>query len=218
MYDSAAGMTFAFSTATGTAITVTAFANASTGTMTVGSGAVGSGDYFVIAQSGWGVVEETIRRAASVTGGTAVVVDGLNTQNTTRFPSGQGTGSVRVISSTGWTPINGIVGIAISGDEQSFETLTPLDKGGQQIQVPTERSPLQVQLTFSHNALAQAWYSALRDLDDNKQKAAFRIVYPSGMRALIWGQATLQEGPIQDGLNNPKGMITINGFRTMYGS
>lgn len=218
MYNSAAGMTFAFSTATGTGIANTAFTNANPGVMTVGSGAVGSGDYFVHAVCGWGIVEETIRRASAVASGTGVTVEGLNTTSTTRFPATQGTGTVRVLSGTGWSPISGVIGISISGDEQSYETLTPYDKNGLQIQVPTTRSPLQIQLTFSHNATAQGWYTALQSLSENQTKAAYRVVYPDGMRALVWGLVSLQEGPQQEELNSPKGTITINGFRTLYGS
>lgn len=217
-YQSAAGMTFAFSTATGTGIAITAFSNAGTGAMTVGSGAVGSGDYFVYASNGWGIIEETIRRAQSVTGGTSVAVDKLNTTSTTKYPSGQGTGTLRVLSGTGWVPITAIVGQSQSGDEQSYETLTPIDKGGAQVNVPTTRSPYQITLTFSHNATAQGWYDSVKDLSESQTKAATRVVYPDGMRALVWGTITLQEGPQQEELNNPKGTLTINGFRTLYGS
>lgn len=220
MYNSAAGLAFAFSTATSTSGAITAFSNAASGTaaMTVGSGLVSSGDIFFYSSLGWGAVEETIRRAGTVTGGTSVVVEGLDTSSTTRFPAGQGTGTLRVISSTSWTPISGVIGVSISGDEQAYETLTPYDKGGLQIQIPTTKSPLQVQLTFSHNATAQSWYTAMRSLSENQTKASFRVVYPDGMRALIYGLVSLQEGPRQEELNSPKGLITINGFRTLYGS
>ncbi len=134
----AVGASVHFASAIGTNLTMSAISNASTAVATVGTGhSVGTGDYVIISQSGWSLLNG---RAARVVGtdGTSITLEGIDTSSTAIYPAGQGTGIVNEV--TTWTQITQIAGVDSSGGDQNFADSSTLDVSDVK-QIPTSRSP-----------------------------------------------------------------------------
>lgn len=87
---------------------------------------------------GWGNIDGSVRKVASVATNDATI-SGLDTTNTTRFPTGSGIGLVRKVSA--WTSLTQVTDLATSGGEQQFNQYQFLDSDTQR-QLPTVRSPM----------------------------------------------------------------------------
>lgn len=216
MYNATPGLAFHFAATYGASKSITSISNANPAVAAFATGhSIAVGDVFVIDTNDYEPLEEQVHRASAVASDN-ITLEGIDTTNTTLYPAGGGAGSAREVLT--WTQIKGIIGQAIDGDEQAFETLTPLGKFGRQIKVPTDRSPTDVTLTISHNAYAQAFWIALAGLDVAKTKTVLRAVWPDGMRFFLYGYVSVQKPPKLDGNNSPKGMIKFVGTPTAFGT
>lgn len=164
-------------------IIISALSNAENAVATLPTGhSVAEGDDVVVF-SGWGDVDGLSARVIDVTDD-KVTLGGIDTSDMTRFPAGAGVGSLRRASEN-FVQIDQNVGVADSGGEQQYRTISPLERDTD-IQLPTSRSPRTKTLTLGDDP-KKAWHAALLRAAKSKQLRALKLVFP-------WGDSILYSG------------------------
>ena len=109
----------------GSSKAMSAISNVSAAVATLASShGVAGGDYIEMT-SGWGRLDGRVLRALSVSTND-VTIEGLDTSDTTKYPAGTGTGSVREIS--GWTTITQLTRqLQVTGGGQNYADISSLD-------------------------------------------------------------------------------------------
>jgi hypothetical protein len=186
----ATGTQAAVATAYGSASNVTGATNAASAVLALAAGHGTVVGDFLEYNSGWDLATGRIFRVSAVATND-VTLEGLNTTNTTNFPPGAGTGTVRRI--TTWTPITQIQSIETSGGDQQFADITTIVDRTQK-QIPTTRTPQEINMTvFDDPSLP--WYAPLVALSDSSAFAALRFVFPNGSRLVANGYWSVQKTP-----------------------
>jgi hypothetical protein len=189
----AIGVQLAAAQTYGTAKNMTAITNAAeaVATLEASHGTV-AGDYLELT-SGWGRLNGRVVRAKTVATND-VTLEGINTSNTTLFPAGLGTGTVRKITpATGLINMSQVKLIATSGGEMGFEDMTTVD-AVQGIEAPTIPGPTRLSLTIFDDP-ALPWYAVLLAAADTTTPLAFRIRYPNGVMQLFNSYVAIQRFP-----------------------
>lgn len=158
------------------------------------------GDIFEMT-SGWEECNENVYRvsAASGAGPYLVTVEGLNTSDTTVYPSGGGAGTVREV--TAWTEITQVETPSVSGGEQQFITYQSVAMSRER-RLPGNRSAQGLKLTFFDDP-ALAWYSTVQAAaNDNQNLYPLKVELKSGARIFSSGYWSLQKMP-QMAANTP---------------
>lgn len=171
------GSVFALATTLDTAKTVTATSNASPAVCS--SIAHGISDAAILLLSMPSRLDQRVFRLDNpVTN--AFDLEGLDTTNTTLFPSGFGVGSVQVASS--FVSLSQTVDVQSSGGEQQFYQWVYLEDGRQR-QRPTFKNARSLQLTLDYDP-SLSWHAALLTADQLGTVSVLRVTLPSG--ALIY--------------------------------
>jgi len=147
--------------------------------------------------SGWGRLDKRVVRASAVATND-VTFDDINTTSTTFFPAGQGTGSVREIST--WVSLNGIREVAFAGGETQFADVTTLEDVIQK-QIPTVESPSTFTFTMLDDT-TQGYVAVVTTASDAKALMAIRFTLPSGSIIYGTGYWAIQRTPTI-ALNSP---------------
>jgi hypothetical protein len=186
----ATGTQVAIASTYGASSNVSAATNAASCVLTVAAAhGIVVGD-FVEFTSGWDLCTGRIFRVLTVVTND-VTLEGLNTTNTTNFPSGTGIGSVRRI--TAWTTISQVQNVATSGGDQQYADITAITDRIQK-QMPTTRTPQEITMTvFDDPALS--WYAPVQTASDGSIPAAVRFVFPNNSRLVANGYWSLQKVP-----------------------
>lgn len=174
----------------GSGFTVTAISNANPAVATLSaSHGVIVGD-FIELTSGWDLLNQRVVRVSAVSTND-VTLEGIDTSNTSNYPSGSGIGTGREI--TAWSSITQIQNIATSGGDLSFADITTIaDRTTKQI--PTVRGAQQIDLTvFDDPTLS--YYSIVQAASDAAALTAMRIIFPNSTRLLANGYFSLQKTP-----------------------
>ena len=179
-------------------VSVTAAANSgaagftATTTLTTGSAhSIAVGDYVEVT-SGWGRLDKRVVRAATGTTGSTLVLENVDTSDTTKFPAGQGTGSVRRI--TAWTNLSQIKSLSTSGGDQQYSDITSLDDVVEK-KVPTIRSAVSMELeVFDDPTLT--WYADVTVASDASTPYAVRISSPNGAKTVANAYWSLMKVPM----------------------
>jgi hypothetical protein len=168
------GTQYAFSTAFASPIAVTAITNASTA---VCSSATQPNDgSIVVVTSGWTALNNTVARTDNKDSD-SFELENVNTSSTTRFPAGEGAGSVKAVST--WETLTQIQDVTFTGGDPELYTRQDLeDVNGRKIQIPTGESPtvMQVELEYDPNL---DWYDALIAAHDAKTPIVVRAILPA---------------------------------------
>lgn len=174
----------------GTAVAMSAITNATEAVATLAaSHGVLVGD-FIELTSGWDLLTGKIVRVKTVVTND-VTLEGINTTSVTNYPAGTGTGTIRRI--TAWTSITQVQGLSTSGGDQAFADITTITDRTQK-QIPTTRSPQQIDLTvFDDPALS--WYPVVAAASDASVATGMRIVFPNNSRLVANGYFSLQKTP-----------------------
>lgn len=200
----AVGTAIAIASTYGASVNMTAVTNASSAVATLAAGhSVVVGDFLELT-SGWSLLTGRIARVSAVSTND-VTLEGINTANTTLYPAGTGTGTIRRI--TAWTNISQITsGISSSGGDQQFADVTTLQDRNQR-QIPTRRSPVTLTLpVFADESLA--WVATVRAASDSATATAVRLVYPNNSRTVANGYWSMSDiNTIQD--DTLRSQITI---------
>lgn len=151
------------------------------------------GDYFEIT-SGWERLSKRVARVktASGVGPYLVTLEGINTTDTTLYPTGGGAGTAREVLT--WTEITQVETPSTSGGEQQFVTYQTI-ANDLESRIPSNRSAQGFQLVFFDDP-ALAWYATVQAASDNNQ-----VLYPlkvelkSGSKIVASGYWSLKELP-----------------------
>lgn len=172
------GVTLSVAKTYGTSIAVTAATNASECSMTTDSAhSIVVGEYVEVL-SGWGLVDQRIARAATGTSGSTLVLEGVNTTNTTKFPIGAGVGSVRRI--TAWSQITQVKALSASGGEMQFADITSITDVVTR-QVPTVRGAINMTVDIFDDPTL-AWYADVSQADDDRTPYGLLMAFPNGSK------------------------------------
>lgn len=155
--------------------TVTNAANAVVTTASAHSFSVG--DYIEVS-SGWGLLDKRVVRCMAGTTGSTIVLEGIDTTDTDKYPAGTGTGSVRKI--TAWTALSQIKGMSASGGSQNFADITSIADTVQR-QVPTTRSAISMTID-AYDDPKLAWYSDVNAADNARSPYGLLMAFPNGSK------------------------------------
>ena len=137
------------------------------------------GEYVEIL-SGWGRLNLRIARAKVGTTGSTLVLEGINTADTTKYPIGTGGGSVRRISA--WTALSQVKSITASGGSQNFSDVTDISDVVQK-NIPTTRAPINVVIS-AYDDPSLAWYADVTVADESKTPYGFLLV-PANNKPMV---------------------------------
>lgn len=159
-------------------VSVTAATNAASCQLTTSAAhSLVVGDYVEIT-SGWGLIDQRIARCAAGTTGSTVVLEGINTTDTTKFPSGAGIGSIRKI--TAWTQITQVKSMAASGGEQQFADITSLTDTVAR-QMPTIRGAVSMTVDV-YDDPSLGWYADVVVADEARKPYGLLMAFPNGSK------------------------------------
>lgn len=168
------GTIFSIATAYSAPKTITAISNAATGVATATAHGFTDGD-IVAVSSGWPLLNDRIVRVDGSSTGT-FELEGIDTSSTTKYPSGQGAGTAKEV--TTWASLSQVTGVQSSGGEQQFAQWVYLEDGIQR-QRPTFKNAKSLQLTLLYDP-SLAWYAALMTADEEGTPRALRAALPNG--------------------------------------
>lgn len=173
------------------AINITAITNASNAVATTASAhSISVGDYVEIS-SGWGLLDKRVVRAATGTTGSTLVLEGVDTTDTTKYPVGTGTGSVRRI--TVWSQLSQIKDVQASGGSQNFADVTTISDVVQR-QVPTTRAAVTMTMNvFDDPTLA--WYADVTAADTARTPYGLLMGFPNGSKLVANAYWSLMKVP-----------------------
>lgn len=172
----------------GTAKNMTAITNATEAVATLeASHGIIVGDYFVVT-SGWDKLNGRVVRAKTVATND-VTLEGINTSDTTLYPAGQGTGSVKEV--TAWTEITQISDVSVSGGDQQFTDISTI-KDTEARQAPTTRSAVAQSLTV-YDDPSLGWYATVNAAAGVETPLRWRL--PNGSKLVTAAFFALQSMP-----------------------
>ena len=196
-YTLATGATISVAKTYGAPITVTAATNSvatgynATTTLTTGSAhGLVSGDYVEVT-SGWGRLNQRIARCTTGTTASTIVLENIDTYNTSRFPAGAGTGSVRKI--TAWSSLSQVKSISSGGGDQQYADATSLDDVVQR-QIPTKKSAVTMDLEV-YDDPALAWYADVKNASDAVTPYGLLIAPPNGSKIVANAYWSISDVP-----------------------
>ena len=174
-----------------TSVDISAITNASDAVCTTGSAhSISVGDYVEIS-SGWGLLDKRVVRAKTGTTGSTLVLEGVNTTDTTKYPVGTGIGSVRRI--TAWSQLSQIKDVAASGGSQNFADVTTISDVVQR-QVPTTRAAVTMTMNvFDDPTLA--WYADVTAADTARTPYGLLMAFPNGSKLVANAYWSLMKVP-----------------------
>ena len=155
--------------------TVTNAANAVVTTASAHSFSVG--DYIEVS-SGWGLLDKRVVRCMTGTTGSTIVLEGIDTTDTAKYPAGTGTGSVRKI--TAWSALSQIKNISSSGGSQNFADITSIADTVQR-QTPTTRSAISTTID-AYDDPTLAWYADVTAADNARGLRGLLMSFPNGSK------------------------------------
>lgn len=185
------GAILSIATAFAAALTVTAATNEDGCELTV-TNTLADGD-FVEYNSGWTKADNRIFRVTGATG-TTLVLEGLDTSDTERFPAGSGTGTIRKITS--WQQLSKISNFAKTGGEPQTTTEQYLEDDFE-----TEYTTITSAMAFTFDIadnVTNPGYLALKDISDVQGDTALRISLKNGAKLLYKVGVFLSEDPTME--------------------
>ena len=159
-------------------IVTNAVTNASEASVTTASAhSFSVGDYIEIS-SGWGLLDKRVVRCKTGTAASTIVLEGIDTTDTSKYPAGTGVGAVRKI--TTWSDLSQIKGMSASGGSQNFADITSIADTVQR-QAPTTRSAISMTIdAFDDPTLA--WYADVNAADNARSPYAMKMSFPNGSK------------------------------------
>ena len=185
----ATGSTISIAKTYGSDIPVTAAANSVSGgpnattTLTTSAAHGLTSGKIVEITSGWGRLNQRLARCTIGTTGSTIVLEGIDTYSTAKFPPGAGTGKVREV--VAWSSISQIKSLSSGGGDQQYADATALDDVVQR-QVPTKKSAVTMDLEI-YDDPNLPWYTDVKTASDAVTPYGLRISPPNN--SVILGNA-----------------------------
>ena len=168
----------------------TAASNAANCVLTVSGSTIVAGDYVEV-NSGWGLLDKRLVRAGAGTSATSIVLEGIDTTDTTKYPAGAGIGSVRKVST--WTQITQVRSISASGGQQQYADVTSIVDVVTR-QIPTVRGAVEMTVdVFDDPSLA--WYADVMKADDARAPYGMILAFPNGSKTVANAYWSLMRVP-----------------------
>ena len=175
----------------GASINVTAASNAAECVLTTASAhSFSVGDYVEVT-SGWGRLDKRLARCKTGTTGSSIVLEGIDTSDTTKYPAGTGIGSVRKVSA--WTALSQVKAVSASGGSQNFASVTDISDVVER-QVPTTRSAVTMTIDC-YDDPSLAWYSDVSAADAARTPYGLLMAFPNGSKTLANAYWSLMKIP-----------------------
>lgn len=175
----------------GSSKAMSAISNASAAVATLAASHGVAGADYIEMTSGWGRLDGRVLRALSVSTND-VTIEGLDTSDTSRYPAGTGTGSVREIS--GWTTISQLTRqLQVSGGGQNYADISTLDDVLDK-RIPTTRQPIDVGLPLFFDP-SLSWWATVLAAAEASTPTAVRFVFPNGSKLVANARWSLLEVP-----------------------
>lgn len=168
----------------------TAATNASPCALAVSGSTIVAGDYVEVS-SGWGLLDKRLVRAGAGTSATSIVLEGIDTTDTTKYPAGAGIGSVRKV--TAWTQITQVRSISASGGQQQYADVTSIVDVVTR-QIPTVRGAVEMTVdVFDDPSLA--WYADVIKADEARTPYGMILAFPNGSKTVANAYWSLMRVP-----------------------
>lgn len=196
-----------FSNTLAAAKTITAITNANPAVATCTGHGYTTGDEIMLS-SGWEDANDSVYKIESVDANSFKLL-GLDTTNTSFFPTGSGVGTAQKLSA--WTAIPQVLTISASGGDARFTDVNPLAKRNG-IRIPTGFNATSVTLSLGFDATTPA-YKTMVDISRSLSKVAFKQVLSGGSVQYGWGYLNVSEFPK---LNNNQ-VNTVDAALTFLG-
>ena len=184
------GTVVAFASAFAAIKTMSAVANANPGVATLEASHGVIVNDIIEMSSGWPDLDDKILRISAVSLND-VTLEGFSTANTTKYPAGTGTGSVREISA--WTNLSQILSVAVEGGEPQYldyQFLNELQKR----RIPLAKSPLNLTFDLADD-ITLAQNASLRTIEDAGVPVAMRLTLPNSTKIYLNGYWSLANLP-----------------------
>ena len=174
------GSTLSVAKTYGASIAFSTITNAADAVVTTASPhSIAVGEYVEVL-SGWGRLNNRIVRAKTGTTGSTLVLENINTTDTSKYPAGTGAGSVRRISA--WTQLTQVKSISASGGTQNFADVTDISDVVEK-KVPTTRAAIDVTIeTYDDPSLS--WYADVVTADESRSPYGFLLV-PANSKPMV---------------------------------
>lgn len=196
-----------FSNTLAAAKTITAITNANPAVATCTAHGYTTGDEIMLS-SGWEDATDSVYKIESIDSNSFKIL-GLDSTNTSFFPTGSGGGSAQKLSA--WTAIPQVLTISASGGDARFTDVNPLAKRNG-IRIPTGFNATSVTLSLGFDATTPA-YKTMVGISRSLSKVAFKQVLSGGSVQYGWGYMTVSEFPK---LNN-NSVNTVDAALTFLG-
>ncbi len=158
-------------------LSFSAASNASVCDLTVSGSTIVAGDYVEVT-SGWGLLDKRVVRAGVGSSATSLLLEGVDTTSTVKYPAGAGVGSVRKI--TAWTQITQVKSLSASGGEQQFADITAITDVVAR-QAPTIRGAINMTIdVFDDPTLP--WYADVTLADDARTPYGLLMEFPNSSK------------------------------------
>lgn len=174
-------------------LTFTAASNATDCALTVSGSTIVAGDYVEITSS-WGRLDKRIARAKTGTSATSLILEGVDTSNTTLYPAGGGATSAYVRKISAWTALSQVKGLSASGGDMQFANITAMDDVVSK-QVPTIRNAVSMNVEC-YDDPTLAWYADVGTASDSRNPYALLMAFPNGSKLVANAYWSLQRVPV----------------------
>lgn len=183
------GSSIQFTQTLASAKTITVASNANPAVLTSVAHGYSTNDE-VLFTSGWEDATDSVFKVTVLTVDT-FSLQGLDSSNTSFFPSGSGVGTTEKLSS--WTAIPQVLTVNTSGGDARFTTVTPLAKRNA-VNIPTGFNATSISMSLAHDA-AQAAYITMLGISRNLSKVAIKQVISGGAVTYGYGYLSVAEAP-----------------------
>lgn len=173
-------------------LSFTAIQNQVNPSVTVSGSTIVAGDYVEVT-SGWGLLDKRIARAGSGSSATSLILEGIDTSDTSKYPGGTtaGVGSVRKI--TTWTQITQVRSISASGGQQQYADVTAITDVVAR-QIPTIRGAVEMTVdVFDDPSLP--WYADVVKADEARSPYGMMLAFPNGSKTVANAYWSLMRVP-----------------------
>lgn len=196
-----------FSNTLAAAKTITAITNANPAVATCTAHGYTTDDEIMLS-SGWEDATDSVYKIESVDANSFKIL-GLDSTNTSFFPTGSGGGSAQKLSA--WTAIPQVLTISASGGDARFTDVNPLAKRNG-IRIPTGFNATSVTLSLGFDATTPT-YKTMVGISRSLSKVAFKQVLSGGAVQYGYGYMSVSEFPK---LNN-NSVNTVDAAMTFLG-
>lgn len=189
-----------------TTANITAISNGANAVAQLAAGhATAVGDFVEILTSGWSLLVGRVFRVSAVATND-VTLEGCDTTSTSRFPAGQGAGTLRAVLT--WTDLQQINEMTIEGGEQQFQNYQYIEQTLES-RYPTNLSALTASFNVDDDQ-SMAYWTPVKAARDSLAARPLRVRDAAGVPRLVGsGLWTISAAPVLASNSVYKRTITL---------